>query len=191
MPPLPVIPATYRVALLWEHATAGHAVNVVHLRSLDGDFDANLIGLAWAANDSGNMYNTVDNDASITQFEVTPLDGSTASSVAVSGIPGTGAGEALPSLSSVLSLHTAVRGRSFRGRIFLPFLPEGRIADGRIPNADRNLVVNAWNVFLGALNGANLELVVASYKEEVATPVESISMQAVPGVQRRRGDRLR
>jgi hypothetical protein len=197
MPPLPTISNTFRVALDWADASGQTAVNVMHIRIAGGG----TIGNVAAAMDSaatGNMWASVINSAHVSQFAITPLDGSTATAFVTPTTIGKWTGsssstEFLPAVSPLVKLTTAIRGRSNRGRLFLPFTGEGNVVNGKVRAADVTVMQPAWTSFLAGLAAFTpaCTLVVASYKLSTATTVLAAHVEDVLGTQRRRQGRLR
>lgn len=191
--PLPVITDTWRLAMKWTHPTAGHAVNVFHVLAPPSATAAQVV-TCWAAHDSASMWALTDNDSTSTEFSCTKLDGTTpTATVTYTGPTPSGSGEALPQLSAVLRLRTAIRGRNFRGRCFMPFLPEGSIADGKLNTANISTCTSAWTTFQAAIQADGttpMSLVVASYVLANVNVVTSFGIGQVPGTLRPRGRRL-
>jgi hypothetical protein len=189
MPPLPIIADTYRVTFNWRGPAGQGPRNVLHFRSAAHNEEQ----LAQALEDhfTDNMWALVTDSLHMDSISVLKLDGTSPVWVhAVTSAHATGGrgGDYVPGYSAVLSLHTALRGRRNRGRVFLPYLPEGSMVDGRITDTNRPACATAWatfNVDLAAL-GDPVRLVVASYRGVAAHNVEGISLSDRPGVQRLR-----
>lgn len=193
MPPLPIIADTFRVSLEWVHTDGQTAANVMHFQGV-GKTSADVYA-ALDTNVAAQLWNIVSGDAKVGEVRVTKLDGGSATYVATptgakwAGPGGTG-GDTVPQVAAVISLRTALRGRSHRGRIFMPFPVESAIANGRI-TASITTNVTAWNTFIVAMNTAAVPLVVASYKLGSKELVTSVLLETVLGTQRRRQTRLR
>lgn len=192
MAPLPIIPNTIRCAFNWS-ASGQHAVNVMHFHSLGDNID-NL----WSALDdkvSSDMWAVVADAASIVTVDLTALDGI---SPTVSKVPtaagdwdgGTG-GNFVVNAAEVVKFTTDRRGRSFRGRAFLPFIAEGAIDAGTITSGDLADQQTAWETFLSDMGGVNHALVIASYLQVEANEVDTVLCEPVLGTMRRRQTRLR
>lgn len=182
---LPIIADTFRVALEWN---GGDAVNVIHVFSLTGD--ANDIADALEASVDSDMWATVSDSYEIDSIVVTALDGTSTSVVrapttAADWTGGTG-GEYIPGYATVVSLRTNERGRSKRGRVFLPRLAESAVANGIITSVDLSAMQLAWDTFRTNLNGEGCELVVASYLLETSEPVTVSNVSTKPGVLHKR-----
>jgi hypothetical protein len=191
MSPLPVIANTYRVALDWDLG-AVRAANVLHFQQATGD-ETDL----WdeiRSNLTDNMFKPIANLAAIESAAITKLDGSSATVTITDPSPQTGgtvSTELILNCGPVVSLHTALRGRSYRGRVFVPGIAESKYTNGVISNTELGNMVTGWNDFITAQVGALRPLVVASYLNETAEIVSSISINEVCGTQRRRQSRRR
>lgn len=192
MPALPVIGDTYRCALRWGHSTGQNAVNVIHITKAASS--AAAVATALDTNATANMWGSVTGGASVNQLSITPLDGSSATYLlTVSGAKWTGAGGAgdfSPASAEVLSLRSTFRGRSKRGRIYLPFIGESSITNGSI-SSGLATTQTAWNTWLAALIASGFFPCIASYKLASQVPVSSILVETLLGTQRRRQGRLR
>lgn len=194
--PLPVIADTYRVALNWEIGSGAHnAVNVIHIRDQVGTHDKDYVAAKLDEDVVTNMWKAVSDGAGVERIVITPLDGLSASGEYITGLParwvgGTG-GNPIPASASLVKILSDERGRSRRGRIFLPFVSEGAQNAGLIDLTTVATMETAWTDFLAALIVDDLELVVASYKLSEATPIVSCTVEDACGTQRRRQTRIR
>lgn len=190
--PLPVIADTYRVALNWVHTNGQHAVNVMHFYRTSST--AVAVATALDANVASGMWLGVSSGAHVSSIEVTALDGASATYVlGTSGAKWTGSatGDVLVPFSVVVKLSTGNRGRSNRGRVFLPLVGASNITAGVWTTAGLATSQTAWNTFLTAMTTATTFPVVASYKLASQRFVTSFLVEATLGVQRRRQERLR
>lgn len=192
MPPLPTIPDTIRVALNWVSG-GQHAVNVMHFHSLG----YSISNLQEALNDhvTSNMWAVISDAAHIATVQLTPLDGI---SPTVEFVPDTAGnwdgatgGAVIPAEAVVVKFTTDRRGRSFRGRAYLPFVSEGAVGAGVITSGDLGSMQDAWTAFLDDMGGVNHALVIASYSQVEANEVNAALVETVLGTQRRRQSRLR
>lgn len=196
MAPLPVIEDVYRVALLWTDAGDGqHAVNVMHIWDVVGGHDADWVADRLQANVTSDMWALQSSNASIGEFQITPLDGASATQSYAPDTPanwdGGVGGDMIPAACTLVSLRTAQRGRSFRGRLYLPFVAESVQAAGLITSvllADQR---DAWTTFIGDMQGDNADVVVASYVLAQKGSVTSATVEAALATQRRRQSRVR
>lgn len=188
MAPLPVISNVYRTVLEWTPASGGQPVNVLHFRGSPGSaaglytaIDANVTATMWILSSTLTWVNRV---------VITPLDGSTASLIntppVVAKWGGGASGQYIPAATAVLSMRTAKRGPSYRGRLYLPWLPESQQIDGTINPTDLATCQAAWVTFRTAVAAAGYTLVVASYKLATAELVTSTSIASRYGIQRKR-----
>ena len=192
MAALPVIPDVYRVAMNWTGPGGQNAVNVIHVAKVASTpaavaaaVDAAAVATMWSAQSSG---------ATVTSLNVTPLDGSSASFIlATTGAKWTGSnvGDFSPATANIVSLRTALRGRSHRGRVYLPFCTEGQISNGSLVAGVPANVQTGWNSFQTTLSAGATILVVASYLHATAQAVTSLLAETVLATQRRRQSRLR
>jgi len=191
MAPLPTIDNVARVAFNWLGAGQS-AVNVMHFRGPSPVIDTADLAAKLDANFVSGMLDPISSAATVDTVDVTPLDGSSASATyAMTSWDGAGGGEFVPGLSVVISLQTALRGRSYRGRIFLPFTAEGAQNDGGISSAQASSVNGDWGTFIAAMAADSWQMVVASYKLATAEDVASTVVKSVCGSQRRRQSRIR
>lgn len=190
MAPLPQIDDVYRVALNWlDSSTGTTATNVMHFRKPSSNPAA-----VWSIVDAhltAAMWGTVGGTAAIKTAVITPLDGSSASLpvILASGDPHQGhggAGEVLPNVAAVVKLLTAKRGRSYRGRQYLPFTIEAAVADGRIVTSFITAGQSAWTTFLAAMVTGGADLVIASYKLATYENVVAVVFESWSATQRRR-----
>lgn len=200
MPALPVIADTFRVVLKWTHATGQTAVNVLHIHDDTGTATRTDIYNALNTHVSSSMWGIVAQGGSVTEVDITPLDGSTATATFLTGSPSKWTGASgnvsdpfFPAGSGLLKLQTDLRGPAHRGRVFLPFVPENEVTDGSIDGSIASTVSTAWETFRNALltNSPAVSLDVASYKHASTTPVQKVTCEPVIATQRRRQNRLR
>jgi hypothetical protein len=141
------------------------------------------------------LWNTVSSNAHVDHVAITKLDGTSATASFVPAVPGAWvggrAGDTIPNMATIVKLTTGLRGRDRRGRLYLPFLPEGSQADGTITDANLPAMQTAWTNLLGTLTADSWALDIASYKFAHETPVLSVLCETVAGTQRRRQSRLR
>lgn len=198
--PLPVIANVYRVTLNWvESTTLQKAANVLHFQRSGGtavdvfnDLNAHV---------TTNMWYSTSANAKVSAVDVIKLDGTSARVTFGAGTAvWTGqatAGDFIPNQPYIIKESTGVRGRSNRGRVYLPFLVEGQAVDGSIPSGAVTALNTAWAAFLSAMITATCFPVIASYDRAHsgagahATMVTQYSAEAVCGTQRRRQQRLR
>lgn len=107
-------------------------------------------------------------DVALTEIVLTDLSTQNAPgrSLAISPAEGgtnVSAGEALPNnVSLCVSFRTNLRGRSFRGRNYLPPLPEQLVDGNTVLPATVAAIVDAYEAFLAGVTGVGLTWVVVS-----------------------------
>ena len=191
--PLPVISNVYRVAMIWQDTGGLRAQTVMHFRRSSST--AQAVATAFDANVTANMWISLKSSTKVTELHVTPLDGSSATLI----MPVTGAkwagvgtsGDIIPAAAVVVSFRTALRGKSNRGRIYLPFVAEAALSSGTLVSTDVTAGQTAWTNFIAAMNTATTPPVVASYKNSTWVDVVTAIYESVAGTQRRRQSRLR
>lgn len=194
MAPLPVIPDIYRVAWNWEAANGSKATNVMHFAS--GELDP----LDWVdtfatavESVSSNLLGGVSEAWSVRSFDVTPLDGISATvTVPTDGTAlwdGIAGPEYFPQAATLIKLTTGVRGRSGRGRVFLPGAAESVYDQGTLNESVRSDVTLAWLDLQAELTVAGLAIHVASYKNESASIASGLLCESKVATQRRRNKR--
>lgn len=197
MAALPVITNVYRVALNWT-ATGGQiAANVIHIRDESGTITVPQLRTELDAAASVNMWWGTTINAKVTDIAITPLDGIHATS---HGAPATTAKWTgkngttwAPALSILMKMGTGLRGRTHRGRTFLPFIEDAAVVDGIVDPTTVTGLTGAWQTFSDNLSGGahNLSLGVASYKLAQFNIAVALDCEPVAGTQRRRQGRLR
>lgn len=190
---LPTIADTYRVALNWASPGAGlTATNVIHIRKSGSDavaiaslLDGIVVSGLWGVQSDATGIATVD---------VTPLDGSGATYELSTGMPAKWKGanasaEFAPQVAALIKLTTSLRGRSYRGRIFLPWVCEPAMSSGRLITGALTPLQGAWTAFRSNLITNTAELVVASYKHSTAEAVQTCHAESWTATVRRRNQR--
>lgn len=190
MAPLPIITDVYRVAFNWQNsANAQIATNVMHFHK-SGSNAAAVSAIVDAAG-TASMFIGQPGTCSITQFVTTPLDGTSVSFPQTPTSPahwvgGAGSVDFIPQASILLKLLTLGRGRSARGRVYLPFTAESVVAQGVLASGTKTSLNGAWIAFHTALTSAGLDWVVASYKNSTASNVAALGFENQTATQRRR-----
>lgn len=164
----------------------------MHFRS--SALSASEVGALLVASATESMFAPMVSTAGAATASITPLDGISATEEYGLEVPpfvGGTTGDWVPAASVIVSLYTTKRGRSYRGRIFLPFIGEAAISDGILETPSPSTLNDAWVDFLSAMLAGGAPIVVASYKLAVATNVNATITQSFLGTQRRRQTRLR
>jgi hypothetical protein len=202
--PLPVITGVVRCAVQGTVPSGQKWVNVWHARFHGGvpvtassDID-NLDALLFRVY-SGTVFgtgfgwlNACIGNVAMSQITYLPLDGTSLSIVKAHVAIGNFSGNSTPSeCAQVLTLRSALRGRSNRGRVYLP-CPAANNVDpsGRLLAAVRDAVLTQVAGVKNALGGPAVapfwELGVASYLNGTFEPLAQATMDLDLDVQRRR-----
>lgn len=197
--PLPVIVDVVRAAVRGTCPSGQRWINVHHLRKiagapwLAGDFttiDPLLRRLYSGAAFGAGIPWMSSCVAAVTLDDIsyTPLDGTSPTSVITAGLAGGAAGTSLPSeVAAVLTLRTNLRGRSHRGRVYLPPVSTGTVsAGGIIPAANVTGEVAQAGGMSTALVAAGYWPCVASYLLHTSSDITSYTMDNRFDVQRGR-----
>lgn len=167
------------------------AANVLHFGTIGGTESELATIIRSHLTDA--MFKVIANDGHITSFDIIKLDGSSATVHQVDGSPqggGTVSAQPIPNTGPVVSLKTGLRGRSHRGRVYLPGVAESVFSGGLISQGDADDIGDGWFAFIGACASDDVTLVVASYALATATAVETLSVDARCATQRRRQTRV-
>lgn len=194
MAALPIIPNVYRVAFNWSGPGGETATNVMHFLKTSGtasdlfdEIDAQVTAAMWVSQPAS---------CKITEVVITKLDGTSASqtftpAAVAKWAGGSGSTSPIPQAAAIVKFVTAKRGRSYRGRVFLPFIGENAQDTGTIGS---DLVAEgqtAWGAFLSALTDEAVVPVIASYLHATAEPILTHRYEPMTATQRRRQDRIR
>lgn len=198
MPHLPVIADVFRVAIVHGTADNKRSVNVINVRTTSGrtpsqvahDLDLSVTTLhPFIALHSAYNIDHV-------KLQVTKLDGVSPTIEATPTDPawggGTG-GDAVPEAALGMTIRTAKRGRSFRGRLFIGPVSESEINDGLFTGTQPADTSAAWSAWATAFNatGSAGEFGVASYKLAQFNPVTEFETHLGVRTQRPRLVRVR
>ncbi len=197
--PLPIIAGTVRAAVRGTQSNGKPWVNVWHLRKIgappvtaadiaawDAQFVKFYIGPAAGG---GNFWlGRMGLGGSLQDITYTPLDGTSPSTVVSHAAATSGGAAAVPGeVAFVLTLRTQIRGRRYRGRIYLAGLDKALLNnDG---TATAATISNATLQIVGVqalLTPAGAQLVVASYRYALATDITQYTMDGRGDMQRRR-----
>lgn len=187
---LPVISSTFRVALEWINTgTPDTATNVMHFRN-PGATPADVASHITAHVTSA-MWGGIQHGAVISEVNVTPLDGTSTTfpylTDRTAKWQGNGAsGDYNPQVAAIVKFVTAKRGRSYRGKAYLPWIAEGSSSNGTMDGSVVTAVTAGWVAFLAAMHTAGSDLVVASYRLQTAEDVVGVIMEPRCATQRKR-----
>lgn len=192
MTPLPIIANTFRVAFDWSVDGSDQiAENVMHFFA--PATTAEEVADAIQSAVTGDMWLSAVSTAAIDTLHVTPLDGSSATyiySTTGDNFVGSAEGDYSPASAVVVAFQTSKRGRSYRGRAYIPFTAEGAISDGSLGGSTASDMQNAWQSFVDGLTSPVVS-VVASYKHSTVQDITTCSVANAIGTQRRRQTRVR
>lgn len=202
--PLPVIPGTVRCAVTGTVPSGQAFTNVWHARyaggaSTAGSSDIVNLDTLLSRMYSGTAFTSgsawlpaCTSGVTVNGITYTPLNATAIPTVIAKAFAGTATGNSSPSeVAMVLTLRTAVRGRSYRGRIYLPCPAVSQLqTNGNLGAASAALIVAQLAGVMAALGGASVapfwEIGVASYKLSHFEPLSAGTMNVIPDVQKRR-----
>lgn len=180
------VPGTYRVRLVWS-LDGQEVMNVFHVgytsaTAPTADMLASTV-LTWAGD---TLLPLLSRDLLLRRVEVIDLaivDGATATLAPDGDLPGGAEDGSLPNNCALcVSFRSTSRGRSSRGRFYVPGIPNSQHVDSRLSGAWVANVVAAFSTLLFALTSVGAELVVVSrYSEgeERPTPVKYVVQSAI------------
>jgi hypothetical protein len=178
---MPVIPHVYRVAINHKGSSGVHTTNVIHVRMPDDPSEAGVIATLDAQAGTNNLFGPVASGyaSAGTTLAVTKLDGvspTVESPVTATAWDCAGSGDPVPEAALGLTLRTAKRGRSFRGRLFIGPLTEAAINNGIVSSSIVTGLSSSWSTFATDIAGAGTgyALVVASYHLSSAENVTNV-----------------
>lgn len=189
--PLPIVANLYLARLVWANAGAPrHAINDLYFHDDAGGHTGTDVYNAMAANVTHNMWLTCQSGSSIIQVVTTKLDGSAASETHTTGGGSTWSGDAtgdtILQAATVVTLRTGFRGKSFRGRIYLPFVGDQVLSDGIFTSGTITAMQTAWETFRAAMKTAGFPIHVCSRLHSSSVETSSETVQPNCKTQRRR-----
>jgi hypothetical protein len=144
-------------------------------------------GPAYAGGPASGIFGDgAPTGASIADVTYTPLDNLTASTVTALASSGSGASPLPAEVAFVTTFRSVVRGRRYRGRVYLPQKTNGTLTNGLLTPSVATQWVAQWTGFQAALAAISWLHVVASYKFSLYTAISSYSIDLVADVQTRR-----
>lgn len=167
-------------------------MNVLHFVSatpnasvLTGKLEAHVTQAMWGCMSQGTSCGSLT---------LTPLDGN-GSSVVYGTSGGTkwagasASGSVIPQVAALVSHRTGVRGRSFRGRTYLPFVVESLSEVGKLDATTKTSMQTAWTAFVAAMAADTAPLCIASYKLASQALVTTSTVESNLATQRLRQPR--
>lgn len=141
-----------------------------------------------------NMWNPGDTHSHVNNIVVTPLNGSSNSFTFPTGEPSKWTGgqttqSIAPQVCALVKLTTDVRGRSYRGRVYVPWVSEASTTNGFLDSDTVTAMQTAWETFQANLATNDTELVVASYLHSTAQEVTALLVESFTATQRKRQKR--
>lgn len=174
-------------------------VNVYHVTTTDPITTVHLVDIATAFRDTiiAGLLGFLADEISLVSITALNLNEPNGERI-VLGVtppsPGLYVGQSVSNnVASVASLKTALTGRSFQGRSYIPGVPEQEVAQNELSALIATGIITWFTSLEAALAIENTELVVASFQtlllprgEGVATPVDSVHVNLRVDTQRRR-----
>ena len=198
--PLPVIPLTFRCAIVHSATLiAKPSVNVIHIRARSGTATSDDAFNALNSSVVAGMWSPLPNTNPINTVNIIPLDGHSPTVAYSTGggskWSGGTQGDPMSQVCVLVSVHTSIRGRKGRGRVYLGPACEFTIANGQITSAAATLVQNGWTTFmanLAAVSPIGWDFGVAHYDRANGgagagfTPAAGVFVNTLTATQRRR-----
>jgi hypothetical protein len=189
--PLPIVANSYLTRLVWSSSQAPRpAVNDLCFHDDAGGHTGTDVYNAINAAVSQQMWAGVVGTASVIDVLTTKLDGSAATVHHATGSPtkwsGTTGGGAILQGAGVVTLRTGFRGRSYRGRIYLPWIAEDDQTDGILLAGNVTAAQTAWSTFMAAVKAAGYPIHVLSRLHSTSTEIVSVTVEPYLKTQRRR-----
>jgi hypothetical protein len=187
---LPVITGVWRCALLWDATDSSHAVNVMHVRGTELLYTD--VRDAFVDNVQTGQFAGVSELAHVPTMQLTPLDGTSPTrELSVTGWVGEGGSDFIPQAAGIVKWNTDKRGRSYRGRNYLPYAPESGQSGGSWVGDTITVPQTAWELWLAGMGSAGVDPVIASYKHATAELITSVTWEKELGTMRPRQERNR
>ena len=191
--PLPTITDVFRCAFKWSSPDfPGNAVNVMHFRS-PGKNPAD-VATALDSHVVANMWCHTSTHSKITEVDITPLGSTGVTFPFPTPVAARWAGtetvfEANAQVAVIVKLLTAERGRSHRGRVYLPWVNESVTTNGIFSAGNVTAMLAAWLAFQTAMVGDGHHLCIASYTLASSADVIATVVEKDTATQRRRNQR--
>lgn len=197
---LPLVPHTAKVTLNWRYL--GKDVhNTLHYTNMNSGPPptAAQLGPVIVGKLTADFRTCVMPTLALMSISAVPLDvPNAAGDEYATGLPwiGNNIGQGQPNnVAGVISLRTALRGRSFRGRVYQPGLAAQASNPNNVMTNDIGKIQAFWTsmLSLGPINGDAVALTIVSYwankalrPQGIYTQVTSATVRTELGTQRRR-----
>jgi hypothetical protein len=188
--PLPVIADVFRCTFEWAlPGLPGNllANNVIHFHAPGNNHTDVFNALSTEA--TADQVLVMGSNASVENVSIKKLDGPSAPQDfgQLAAWAGNGGAEVIVQGCCVVTLRTALSGRSFRGRVYLPFVAEPRQQDGLIQADQIAIMQGAWTTFIGDMTvNQGVAPCVASYTLVQKNNVIGATVRRPLATQRRR-----
>jgi hypothetical protein len=193
--PLPVVTDLYLARLVWTNANAPRTATInLYFKDQAGGHTGTDVYNAVNTAVTQSMWDFTTSGSSVTKVITTKLDGVAASVDHLTGSPAkwTGGGlgtDIILQGCNVITIRTGFRGRSRRGRVYVPWVSEGEQTNGVLASADVAAVQTAWGTFLAAMVTAGYPMHVCSPLHSDSVQASSVTVQPYVKTQRRRAKR--
>jgi len=186
MAPLPTITGVFRITLEWTLPESAKAANVFHIFATTDD--ETEVSTAVQANLDPDQFYGSSSSAHLTGVDVIALDGtSTTFHQTLDGsFTGLGGSDYIAQGATIVSFGTGLRGRSNRGRMFLPALAEDRQDGGIVAFGAVSTMQVAWDNWVDNMRAAFMIPVVASYRHHTAPEITTVTIRDRCGTIRHR-----
>lgn len=175
--PLPVVADVYLARLVFADANAPReAVCDLYFKDTVGSQTGDDLFTDFAASVRRDQWAFQKTTTKLTNLKTTKLDGTAATRdhLTDSNVKWTGqsAGELILQGANVVTVRSGFRGRSRRGRIYLPWVAEDVQSNGILSSANVTAAQTAWGSFMA-------DMVTAGWAPHVVSPLHGDSVAAV------------
>lgn len=166
---MPFVPVNSTCSVSWRYTVDGQRVeNTVYVENELGSTPS-LNAVAAIAQDFWDNYRLIlTNAVTLREIYVVNLENSTAPVLSVPFVPAesgvnVAVGNALPNnVTLAISFRTPSRGRSFRGRNYVPSLAEGQVNNNTVDSATVDAIVDCYETFSSQISAAGWQWVTVS-----------------------------
>jgi len=192
--PLPVVAGSFLVRLVWLNGSVQRpATNDMCFHDDAGGHTGTDIYNAIDSHVTHDMWKTTSGDGVVDHVITTKLDGTAASVIHPTGTPakwqGGEASQTIPQGCCVATIRTGFRGRSRRGRIFIPWIGEGAQDSGTLDGTKVAAQQAAWTTFFAAMLADGFPIHVLSKLHTDSVEATEVQIQSFLKTQRRRSRR--